>query len=104
MADDRKCVHCQADIMHRPRPSMLCHSCAQTNDTRSRAAHKKVGRAVRNGRLAEPKSLRCADCGYRAAVYDHRDYAHPLDVSAVCHSCNYRRGPAAAPLKRLCSP
>lgn len=44
-------------------------------------------------------STLCADCGRAAVMYDHRDYSRPLDVVAVCHSCNLRRG-AALPLTR----
>jgi hypothetical protein len=37
----------------------------------------------------------CVDCNRSPArVYDHRDYAKPLNVDAVCHHCNVRRGPA----------
>ena len=38
--------------------------------------------------------LICVDCGNGADVYDHRDYSRPLQVAAVCHSCNQLRGPA----------
>ena len=51
-------------------------------------------RAVKDGRLPRADSQQCADCGGAAAVYDHRNYCKPLDVSPVCDSCNYRRGPA----------
>jgi hypothetical protein len=37
----------------------------------------------------------CVDCHIRpAAVYDHRFYARPLEVDAVCYPCNMNRGPA----------
>jgi hypothetical protein len=38
--------------------------------------------------------VKCLDCGFRAAVYDHRDYDKPLEVQPVCNRCNFRRGPA----------
>ena len=38
--------------------------------------------------------VHCVDCGQPATCYDHRDYDKPLDVRAVCQSCNLRRGPA----------
>lgn len=53
-----------------------------------------VNREVRAGRLAPPTAFACADCGKPAKHYDHRDYGKPLQVVAVCHSCNLRRGQA----------
>lgn len=36
----------------------------------------------------------CVDCRVTPAqVYDHRDYRKPLEVEAVCRSCDRRRGP-----------
>lgn len=53
-----------------------------------------VHSAVRRGELPNPRTLRCADCGAPATDYDHRDYSKPLEVEAVCRSCNRKRGPA----------
>jgi hypothetical protein len=60
-------------------------------------AQQKVCRAVKSGEMPSLKKevIMCADCKTdRAVCYDHRDYAFPLDVSPVCHSCNLKRGPA----------
>jgi hypothetical protein len=67
----------------------------------SSLGHMAVSKAVRKGLL--PKldgSIACVDCGVPAAVYDHREYAKPLEVDPVCIRCNVRRGPAkeTAPL------
>lgn len=52
--------------------------------------------AIQRGELAKlDGSVACVDCGKPADVYDHRDYAKPLEVQAVCKRCNRRRGPAA---------
>ncbi|MBB5414068.1 hypothetical protein [Paraburkholderia atlantica] len=53
-----------------------------------------VRRATQEGSLPAPSALKCSDCGCQASVYDHRDYNKPLDVDAVCQSCNLKRGPA----------
>ena len=52
-----------------------------------------VAKAVREGSLLPARGQVCADCGKPAVEYDHRDYAHPLVVVAVCHRCNILRGP-----------
>lgn len=64
-------------------------------------AQRAVLKAIKAGAL--PKldgSIACVDCGAAAAVYDHREYAKPLEVAPVCRGCNVRRGPAkeTAPL------
>ena len=53
--------------------------------------------AVRFGDLPDLKKVErpCVDCGNRAVEYDHRDYMKPLDVQAVCKSCNAARGEGA---------
>lgn len=61
-----------------------------------RRAVALVSGEVRNGRLPRlyTTPTPCVDCGRRALVYEHRDYARPLDVDPVCDPCNRRRGPA----------
>ena len=62
----------------------------------------KVARAIRRGELSRiGDDTACADCGKRATEYDHRDYAKPIDVVAVCHSCNLKRGSAMWPRGEL---
>lgn len=53
-----------------------------------------VAKAIRRGILESVKGKRCIDCGRPARVYDHRYYSRPLEVQAVCWSCNNRRGHA----------
>lgn len=58
-------------------------------------AHFAVNLAIKLGQL--PKldgTTACVDCGQPAKVYDHREYAKPLEVVPLCRSCNFRRGPA----------
>jgi len=56
----------------------------------------QVATAINRGLLAKlDGSVKCVDCGKPARVYDHRDYAHPLDVDPVCKRCNQKRGPAS---------
>jgi hypothetical protein len=71
-------------------------SWAITSSARDRLvdyAHHQVDVAVRIGLLRPAKMLSCADCGEAAFCYDHRDYRYPLEVTAVCQTCNNRRGP-----------
>lgn len=57
-------------------------------------AHRAVAFAIRNGQLPLASTLKCVDCGEQASDYDHRDYLKPLDVDAVCRTCNGKRGRA----------
>lgn len=50
-----------------------------------------VALAVRNGDLCHPSAHTCVDCDRRAQMYDHRDYARPLDVVPVCRGHNIKR-------------
>lgn len=56
------------------------------------AAHRITSRAILEGRLHDPRTLKCADCGTQAYAYDHRDYRQPLMVDPICRRCNSRRG------------
>ena len=90
-----KCLRTQASSVLGPR------GFAMYSDLQ-RIASTTVNLAVRRQVLPRVSSLTCADCDRRAAEYDHRDYTRPLDVDAVCHRCNARRGLAAHTL--LCIP
>lgn len=58
-------------------------------------AHARVKKAIERGKLPRlDGSILCKDCGVPAQVYDHREYAKPLQVDPVCRRCNRRRGPA----------
>jgi NUMOD3 motif len=59
-----------------------------------KTAHWTVSNAKRTGKLVQPSTLPCADCGNRADCYDHYlGYApeHRLDVQAVCNACHHKR-------------
>ena len=74
--------------------SGLCEPCMSLHRLEGREAVRLVATAKRHGKLPRADSLPCADCGGKARDYDHRDYMKPLDVQAVCHGCNVRRGTA----------
>ncbi|SPA44632.1 hypothetical protein [Cupriavidus taiwanensis] len=57
-------------------------------------ARAEVAKAVMRGDLPPVLGLSCVDCGEPAKAYDHRDYGRPLEVEAVCDSCNGARGAA----------
>ena len=82
------------------RPALRCDPCRLKHFNGIRylsgqtQAHAAVARAVRHGDLPHPSTLGCSDCERQAEQYDHRDYGRPLEVDAVCRSCNLMRGPA----------
>jgi hypothetical protein len=78
-------------VRHVTARSRMCDPCMNARTKERLAATAEVTKAVRNGLLPSPKTLECADCGNPARDYDHRDYSKPLEVEAVCHSCNIRR-------------
>ena len=75
-------------------PCAKAHSYAMCVASGQEAARRAVQAAVKSGAIPKAKGLTCVDCGREAHVYDHRDYAKPLDVQPVCVSCNLVRGPA----------
>lgn len=76
------------------RISVYCSlDCRRVSDRIRGRCHGLVARLIRLGALDLPQTLKCVDCGAQAKNYDHRNYAHPLDVVPVCHGCNLRRGP-----------
>lgn len=60
------------------------------NNTHKGRAHWEVSKAVSAGKLKDPKTLCCANCGGAAVEYHHESYApeHWLDVIPLCHSCH----------------
>lgn len=83
------------------RPFVRCEPCGRAHRgalaEAGQKAHAAVSKAIKTGQLPRPDTLQCADCDRPAEVYDHRDYAKPLEVDAVCRSCNVMRGHAALP-------
>lgn len=94
---ERYCERCGAvGISSRHHLTRFCGRCSEARgrDSGAARAHQFVRRAVKAGKLPDPATLACADCGGAARDYDHRDYGKPLQVEAVCRSCNKLRGPA----------
>lgn len=55
------------------------------------AARTKVGNAIKYGKIPNPKSLKCINCGNKASEYHHHrgyDKEHWLDVVPVCNTCH----------------
>jgi hypothetical protein len=77
--------------------AQLCHPCADAHTRRRNKALSIVNNARLSGKLADPKSFKCADCSDQAYIWEHRDYSKPLDVQPVCYKCNRRRGLAIPP-------
>ena len=93
-----KCPACGInETMHKL--SWLCRKCSEIRARRradiTRRSHKAVEQEILAGRLPPVKNLACVDCGEPAVCYDHRDYSKPIDVDAVCKSCDASRGPGA---------
>jgi hypothetical protein len=89
------CLRCGAKKEASSRShSGLCDACSQPHYREGAVAHRRVGYAIRAGRLQRAAERLCADCGQPARMYDHRDYTKPLDVEPVCGSCNQHRGAA----------
>jgi hypothetical protein len=93
--EPKRCDGC-GDNHHR-RMSRHCEPCARARWLFSayasgrHAASVEVAVAKRTNALPHPSIHLCEDCGKTAECYDHRDYGRPLDVAAVCLSCNLRR-------------
>jgi hypothetical protein len=99
-----RCPRCRNEALIYDR-FQWCTTCKESPQWQrhriSSLGHMAVSKAVRKGLLPRlDGSIACVDCGVPAAVYDHREYAKPLEVDPVCKSCNVRRGPAkeTAPL------
>lgn len=77
------------------RVNARCHECEVAAEQTRGLVTGMVAKAVRQGILPHPSTLKCSDCGIQASEYDHRDYSQPLQVAPVCRGCNVRRGPGA---------
>ena len=94
-APRKPCAYCS-----RPLPDVCgkqdvyCPHCRFVAKMLQSSALGKVRHAVKSGKLAPVRSLKCVDCSAPATLYEHRSYDRPLDVVPVCYRCNRRRGPA----------
>lgn len=90
------CMFCgEMKEPHRLLISPYCYECASQVNEQSRKCSVAVKKEILAGNIPRlDGSIPCIDCGEPAEHYDHRDYNKPLDISAVCRSCNYKRGPA----------
>jgi hypothetical protein len=71
-----------------------CVDCEDLRQKAKEAAVRKIKAEIKAGRMPPAATHKCVDCGEPASMYDHRDYSKPLEVSPVCRSCNWERGPA----------
>ena len=91
------CVLCGVKL-DRNALAIYCWDCDAKLLADKTKAYRAVNAAIAAGELQPARSLQCVDCGDPAREYDHRDYSAPLQVVAVCRSCNVRRGPAGLSL------
>lgn len=97
MQPPKDCARCSVALPRmRHYKTYLCDGCKadRGGEKMGFEAQSMVGYAIRLGYLPHISSCICADCGAPATDYDHRDYNKPLEVDAVCRSCNFKRGPA----------
>jgi hypothetical protein len=96
MSQQKECRRCGYMWESRAEVPVQCPRCKSPkwDETPSQSqAHYIVAKAIRKGELAPlDGTIACMDCGEPATAYDHRDYAYPLNVEPVCHSCNLKRG------------
>ena len=90
-----KCVACLKEVVCRPLENRQrhCFECRMEKLEAQRYVASKMLIAKRRG-LPPASNFACQDCGEQARAWDHRDYRKPLEVDAVCISCNLKRGPA----------
>jgi hypothetical protein len=95
LASERRAVHREA-LRKLGLLAPAVRATASTYKQAQRRAIALVSIAKATGKLPYLDGTTiCVDCKRkRATVYDHRDYLKPLQVDAVCHHCNVRRGPA----------
>jgi len=111
----RICAKCKSPFWRKK--SFFCRTCGQQWDMRfeqpgvrrmcrgcyhdgQNIAMAIVASAIKAGHLPKLNGrIRCADCGTKATMYDHRDYNRPLEVTPVCQACNIVRG-RAKPIRK----
>ena len=89
----RTCIVCK-DVFIAHYNRQICNACRPEALKILHAASRKTKAAVKTGELLDPSlaGLLCSYCGEKAYMWEHRDYARPLDVVPSCHSCNCKVG------------
>lgn len=94
------CVKCGGAINRSIMTAIYCFPCARGLVKVKARAYARTNRRIIKGEIPPPSTLKCADCGDPAQLYDHRSY-EPIVIEPCCRSCNVRRGPAFLPLSEL---
>lgn len=89
----RRCEHKWDSTQENPLTCPKCKTWVWAKPVTVHEAHVIVRRAIWRGILPTLQGQICADCEAPATEYDHRNYHYPLQVQAVCHACNLKRGP-----------
>ena len=87
-----ECFHCGCDISS-SRQKFYCEECKTRVFQERKNASAVVHKMIKDKEIPNASELPCEDCGGLSEHYDHRDYAKPCEVSAVCRRCNFSRGP-----------
>lgn len=97
-----RCFRCQYEWIPRTENIKTCAGCRspywdtardEVNYLQMRdKAHKILQEQKYRGYKDSPEGEKCVDCGEPAKHWEHRNYARPLIVEPVCHSCNLKRG------------
>ena len=95
----RKCFICKDPIPHSN--GRFCRICARIWIGMQQDRIKRVGAAVRAGKIKAAKHYKCVDCGRQAEHYDHRNYSKPFEIDPTCRVCNYARGPGKVGAKLM---
>lgn len=88
------CFHCGASVGRADCHQIYCAECSHAVNELREVAAGLLRKEIYKGSISPISELACIDCGDAAEHYDHRDYANPTIVDAVCRKCNYKRGPA----------
>lgn len=97
-----KCFRCKYEWIPRVEIVRTCAACrspywdkAKTKEDYVRMRAWAAG-VVQNSKyrnfLGKAINEKCKDCGKKARHWEHRSYARPLLLDAVCASCNIKRG------------
>lgn len=96
------CYRCKYEWISRVEDIRTCAKCRSPYWNKAKTdgeyynmqtfALRIVSISRKEGLLADPKTLKCMDCGKNAKYWEHRNYARPLLVDPICQKCNIKRG------------